>query len=254
LPPGSHYNHSSGGHPAREKEKGMALTERQQQIVDLQKEGKKADEIGKALGVSTNAVYQQIRRMRKDKPGRSRAAAAKSAPKSAPKSSATATVSSSSVGVTESTNSSSTAAAPRTMTPLQAIRARRDEIRAALKATEQTRAEAERVLKAATEAHEKATAKHTDELAALDAAESAIKGDLKLPTSKPKRQSGSSRTNGAKSGASTPAAPAAPQAPQETPQATGATDNEGFHDVAAERDAQDAAAEAPQTPQAPVAA
>jgi hypothetical protein len=41
------------------------LTERQEQIVDLLKQDKTPAEIGKALKISTNGVYQQMRRIRK---------------------------------------------------------------------------------------------------------------------------------------------------------------------------------------------
>lgn len=75
------------------------------------------------------------------------------------------------------------------MTPLQAIRARRDAITAEVKAAGQMVAEAERVLKAANEQQAKAEAKVKDELSQLDAAESALTGKV-TPATKPKRQSG----------------------------------------------------------------
>lgn len=229
----------------------MALTERQQQIVDLQKEGKKPDEIAKALGVSTNAIYQQIRRMRKDKGAKGRRRAP-SAPKPGRQSTAKEATVSIAPG-SPSTSNSSTAAPPRPATPLQAIRARRDEIKGALREFEAAMKDAERAFKATTEAYDKALSKHTDELGALDAAESAIKGELKLPIRKaaPKRQNGPSRTNTAKSGTATQAPAPAPQAAQEPAQTAGSSDDDGFHDVAAEREAQDAAAETPQEQSVP---
>lgn len=42
----------------------MALTERQQEIQDLVRQGKSAKEIAEALGISENAVYQHRRRIR----------------------------------------------------------------------------------------------------------------------------------------------------------------------------------------------
>ena len=61
----------------------MALTERQQQIKGLLKQGKSAKEIGKDLDISENAVYQQIRRMRKagENVGTKRATGSRSTPK-----------------------------------------------------------------------------------------------------------------------------------------------------------------------------
>src|SRR3954453_13013155 len=41
------------------------LTERQQEIVDLLEQDKTPTEIGKKLKISTNGVYQQMRRIRK---------------------------------------------------------------------------------------------------------------------------------------------------------------------------------------------
>jgi F0F1-type ATP synthase membrane subunit b/b' len=147
----------------------MALTERQQQIQDLLEQGKSAKEIAEALGITTNGVYQQLRRMRAGgasaKPAK-RGAKAKPA-KSAPAKSAPAKP----PGVNEST------APPRVMTPLQAIRARRDDLTAGLREAEAAVTEAQKALEKATQGRDKIAEKVAPELESLDRAERAIRGE-----------------------------------------------------------------------------
>lgn len=148
----------------------MALTERQQEIVDLQKQGKSAPDIAKALGISTNAVYQQLRKAKQS--GGSMTTGRKSAAKKP-----------------AAKPAAQPAAAPepkvqRIATPLQAIRAQRDEVNAGLKDAERTYAEAEKALEAAKTTLVRLQEKVAPTLAQLDAAEAAIKGELSLPKAK----------------------------------------------------------------------
>lgn len=138
------------------------LTERQQQIKTLLEQGKKAEAIGQELGISANAVYQQVRRMRKAgaKPKTGRQSARKPARAAAPAAPNPGAASS---------NGTATA------TPLQAVRARRDLIQAECKQAESAVAAIQKSLDAAKEQASKVKARHADELKALDKAESALK-------------------------------------------------------------------------------
>lgn len=150
------------------------LTERQQQIVGLQKEGKTAPQIAEALSITTNAVYQQIRRMRGG------AAKPKAAKKSGPKSAGTKTTASS--GTTGTANVTATPTpAPRPLTPLQSLRSRRDEISADIKEAQSERDAALRTYAKAQESLEKLSGRYAEELARLDAAEHALKGTSPEP-------------------------------------------------------------------------
>jgi transposase len=215
------------------------LTERQQDIKNRLENGDKADKIAKDLGISTNAVYQQIRRMR----NAGNAPAKKGGRQSARKSAAPA--------IQQAVPSQA-----RAMTPLQAIRARRDEIKAELKATESAVLDAERTLKSASEAHEKASTKRAEEIKQLDSAESALTGKPtpaqveraakratsapQKPASAPAKPKGGAKPQTATSDAQNGQDDAAKTKPATTANGTGAKD--------AERAAQDAAAEAPQAP------
>jgi transposase len=219
------------------------LTERQQDIKNRLENGDKADKIAKDLGISTNAVYQQIRRMR----NAGNAPAKKSGRQSARKLAAAPAIQQAVLGQA------------RAMTPLQAIRARRDEIKAELKATESAVLDAERTLKSASEAHEKASTKRAEEIKQLDSAESALTGKptpaqveraAKRAASAPQKPA--SAPAKPKGGAKPQTAPSDAQDGQEAPKTGGtkpvATTTNGTAAKDAERAAQDAAAEAPQTP------
>lgn len=138
------------------------LTERQQQIKTLLEQGKKAEAIGQELGISANAVYQQVRRMRKAgaKPKTGRQSARKPARAAAP-----------AAPNPGAASSNGTA----TVTPLQAVRSRRDLIQAECKQAESAVAAIQKSLDAAKEQASKVKARHADELKALDKAESALK-------------------------------------------------------------------------------
>lgn len=228
------------------------LTPRQQEIKALMQDGKRVPEIAKKLKISENAVYQQLRRMRDTKPGAAPKASAAAKPKAARKAPA--------------------APAPepvvetvvRESTPLQAVRARRAAIKAALQETGTAHAEAERAAKAAKEAHEKAAAKHADELKQLDAAEGALVGKKVVdgqvakpkPASAPKAPTGGN----ARTKPATPASGAgsAPSGNASSTSTTASGSNgkgeadpaelarQGDAAAAAEAEAAQAAAEAPQ--------
>lgn len=57
----------------------MALTPRQKEIQDLVKQGKTAPQIAEALGISDNAVYQQLRKMKGGAGAKAKANSAKKA-------------------------------------------------------------------------------------------------------------------------------------------------------------------------------
>lgn len=151
------------------------LTPRQKEIVDLQKQGKKAKEIADALSISENAVYQHLRRIResagKPKPSASAPKGLKSGRQSSAKGEAPAPVFSPEPPQRVS----------RPLTPLQAVRARRTEVEAGLKDAEAGVVVAQRSLDAAKEKRDKVLEKVGPELAGLDAAEAALKGELSLP-------------------------------------------------------------------------
>ncbi len=159
------------------------LTERQQQIVDLQKEGKKAPEIAKILGITPNGVYQQIRRMRDAKSGASTAKAAKPS-------------SSTGNAPTSVENITGTIKQARAVTPLQSIRNRRDEITAEIKSVQAEQDAAARALTKATDAATKIQERYEAELSNLMAAEAALKGEAppaKVPaTPKPGKSAAAS--------------------------------------------------------------
>lgn len=159
------------------------LTDRQQRIKDLFQEGKNAREIAKILKITPNGVYQQRRRIRDIEGGGSR--------------SRTPGRQSSRRGGTGSSALRPPAPTPRP-TPLQAIRHRRDEIRAQVKVAADNLADAERELKGAQEAHDKLQARHAEELKQLDKAESALTGK---PVVRSVRRGGGGRPNGSKDGA-----------------------------------------------------
>jgi DNA-binding CsgD family transcriptional regulator len=214
------------------------LTERQQEIKDRIEQGKTADEIGQELGITANAVYQQIRRMRQGK-GTTRKAAA---PKNTGRKSA-------------GTPPAKAAAAPapvvetvvRTQTPLQAVRARRDEIKASVKDAADALTVANTAVREAQLAYDKAWSKNEPELKVLDAAESALTGkkvvDGKAQAPKPKPASApkaSGKANGRAKGAEPVSEPASapgesvePPAPAErAPEPVRDADADGFHDPA----------------------
>lgn len=143
----------------------MALTERQQQVKDLLEKGNTAPQIAQKLGISTNAVYQQIRRMRggkkAKKAGRKSGAKARTASTPSPVSTPGAGFSASVI---------------KPITPQRAVANRRDEIQAEVKESAKTLAEAEKVAARAKEDHVKLSAKHKDELKRLDAADRALRG------------------------------------------------------------------------------
>jgi hypothetical protein len=169
----------------------MALTERQQEIVDLQKQGKKPSEIAEKLGISTNAVYQQIRRMRGGKGG------AKSGRQSARKAPATPT--------TAPTPAPAPAAAPdlSDLDPAKVLKARRQAIEAEIKANEAERTaidkEQERVHKRTGDT----IAKLKDELTRVEQTEGVLSGSL-VAHAKPKPKAPAAKKSGGQSNGKAP--------------------------------------------------
>lgn len=156
----------------------MALTERQQQIKDLMEQGKKPDEIAKTLGITTNAIYQQLRRMRGGAKKSGRKSARKPAtPRPAP--------------------APQVAAAVPHVTPLQAVRARRDEIKHEVRDCDQAVAAAERALAAAEAQAAKVAARHKEELKALDKAEAVLRPQSSSNGSKPPAKKAATRRRSA---------------------------------------------------------
>jgi IS30 family transposase len=156
----------------------MALTERQQQIKDLMEQGQKPDEIAKKLGITTNAIYQQLRRMR--------GGAKKTGRKSARKPQAPARGGS-------RLPAAPPAPAPAHITPLQAVRARRDEIKHEVRDCDQAVAAARRALDAAIAQSEKVAARHKEELKALDKAEAVLRPQASSNGSSPPAKKPASR-------------------------------------------------------------
>lgn len=201
------------------------LTERQQQIVDLQKEGKKAPEIATILGITPNGVYQQIRRMRDAKKTGSTKSAKPSTKPAKPTSTGTST------GTEQFALGQAKSLRP--VTPLQSIRNRRDEIKAEIRSADAEREAAQRALAKAEEAATKLTDRYASELGNLDAAEAALKGTTLAASPKPPARAAKS-----------------PQA--STPRPKGAAKNNGSGQAPAKPEATKVA-EATPSPEAPVA-
>lgn len=251
----------------------MALTDRQKEIKGLQKQGMNAPQIAEKLGITVNAVYQQKRRMKKAQGGGSPTAAKPTARNATAKSGRKSGNSGNAKGhvkLAPTPAVATPAVTVRDMTPLQAVRAKRESFTAALKEAEALRDDAAKALAKAEEQVTKVRERVSPELAALDAAEAALKGELSLPDAatpepeKPKAQRSRSRTQGGKAGKdqakpadATQTAPGAPESGNDgaaaTPQPSGQTEREQTADFdpaapASEAQAQDDAAEAPQEP------
>ncbi len=189
------------------------LTARQTEIKGLIEQGMKAPQIAQQLGISPNAVYQNIRRM-KDRSG--------SAPKAKTSGDTTAKA-----AKPATPNITGQGRPTRPVTPLQSLRDRREEIKGEIKAAESERDTAQRAATKAQEAMDKLAARYADELTRLDAAEAALKGEAaptkpQAParTGKPAeaatpRPKSTGKKSGAKSNGTGPAPDAATQAANE---------------------------------------
>lgn len=191
------------------------LTDRQKQIKRLLDQNKSAEQVAKSLKISTNAVYQQIRRMRaaghsvSTPSGAGGSAGRQSARKgkSAKKGRTRPRLESSPPAPRIPPTPAPAPAAKVPTTPLQSVRARRDEIQALVKEAEAGVTIAQRDLDNAKALAEKIAQRHADELKGLDKAEAALRPQQApaKPAAKkatPKRQS-----------APKPAAPAPAPAP-----------------------------------------
>lgn len=191
------------------------LTERQQEIMALLDQGKTPKEVGDALEITENAVYQHVRRIRANgnkvntsgSRSRSRSRSA-TKPRAATPRAATPTP-------------TPAPSEPRLMTPLQAIRARKDALAHDVRETDNAVTAAERTLKQAQEAATKVKAKHGAELKSLETAEAAITGKP-APKARPARKRPAAKRSTAKpsGNGSTPAAPQGQQAPTPEPAPT----------------------------------
>lgn len=224
------------------------LTPRQQQIKKLLDQGKKAKQIANQLGISENAVHQHKRRM-KDAGGSKPATATRSRAQS---SGTKRTQSRTAATPRRPAPAPAKPAEARPVTPLQAVRHRRQEITHALKDVREEHEAAIKAVEHAREQREKAEARYADELNQLDAAERALTGELPAPTpgtlaepirtpaapAKSAGKSGGRRRNGGKVAA------------EAAPADTGAATQLAAEPEAAEPEAtaQDAAAEAPDEP------
>lgn len=176
----------------------MALTERQQEIKALQDQGKTPREIAEALGITVNGIYQQLRRMKAGgaKPSTAKKPAAKPAIKASPAKAPPAPPAHS--------------LPPREMTPLAAIRARKQAIERQLKESASAVSAAAAHLTKTNEGHGTLVAKHAEELRQLEVAEGVITGQVPLKNA-PKPPAKPSGKNGKSALASVP--PAAPVDP-----------------------------------------
>lgn len=189
------------------------LTLKQQQVKELLDQGKTPSEIAKKLGMTDNNVYQHIRRMGASKSKRSkrtaprkRTAATRTTAKGTPRKRT----------APRKRPPTPTPAPPTTtlreMTPLQAVRHRRQEIETQVKESSDRLAAAEKAYNAEKDAHAKIEASRAEELKQLAQAEAALTGK------KVAAKNGSGSKSRARAAvAQTP--PAAPPAPAETPKA-----------------------------------
>ena len=155
-----------------------ALTDRQQQIKALLDQSKTPHEIGEALGITENAVYQHIRRMRSA--GHKLTAKPSAAkPKRADKPSDATQL-----------NRLFNVAAADPVSPLAAVRARKDVIVAELKIAEHAVADARTALEKAQQANDRVSERHAAELKTLQAAEAALtaKPAAKAKAPRPQRK------------------------------------------------------------------
>jgi len=202
----------------------MALTERQQEIKKLLDEGKTPREVGEALGISENAVYQHRRRMgasAKKSSGRSAAPkATKTASKPAQK--RTQRKRSQAPRQTAPAPVAVAAAEPVAMDPLSAVRHRQAEIDAMLADSKTALEEATKAHQTAQKAHDDAESKVKPELERLAAAEALLTGKLKPPVKarkapEPKAETPAPAPEPSDEAAEADAAQAAAEAPDNEP-------------------------------------
>lgn len=190
----------------------VELTERQKQVKEKLEEGKKAPQIAQELGITANAVYQTISRMREmggAKPSgrKTRKAPAKATAPPKPKPAPTPAP------------NPPIAAIP---TPLQALKLRKDAIDTELKGRAAEVDAAQRVLDRAKDVLTKATEKHGDELKRIENAMAVLRGEknaVAKPSTAPaapaaQKPPSRSKGSGKGSGKETPE-----ETPAETPEA-----------------------------------
>lgn len=189
----------------------VELTERQQQVQAKLKEGKKAPQIAEELGITPNAVYQTLARVRAMTGGDGAKPKSTAKPKAKPK-------------------PKPEPAAVKAATPLQALKLRQDEIQGELKSLSTEVEVAERALARMKDAQAKAQEKHADELKRIEGAMAVLRGEkgaVSRPNSKPNATKRPSRSKSAGRGTGSGvgaghrdaehAAPPAADTQQETP-------------------------------------
>lgn len=157
------------------------LTPRQTEVQALQRDGLKAPAIAEKLEISENAVYQHLRKIREAKGAKPAAAKSTTAKKSGRSSGAKPAAKPAAVASTPPAPTPVPVAAPKQLTPLQAVRAHRESVTGDLKAAEQAVKDASTALDRAEAARDKIKARVQPQLDQLDAAEAALQGKLALP-------------------------------------------------------------------------
>lgn len=145
----------------------MALTDRQKQIKALQQQGKKAPEIAAELGISTNAVYQQLRRMKTSGRGSAKTAAKPAAPKAVAAAKPAAAAAPKPAAVTKERPP---------LTPEKALKFERDSIAADLKVTSAELESARKAAERAEAAHAAALDGKRERVLQIDSALEALTG------------------------------------------------------------------------------
>jgi hypothetical protein len=219
------------------------LTPRQQQIHDLLEEGKSPPQIAKKLRITTNAVYQQIRRMR-NSGGSSRSRSRTSGRKSG----------GSSRRATRTSTPARPAAAPKPMTAEELIRSEIESNEGEIAAKNTEIEQAKALIESLTGEIGQLTednARKADVLAVLTGEKVAHAKPQPKPAAKPASRGKQATGQKASGDGAKPAS-----APQEPPQAPQNGDGGSGEESAEQAEAEQAqqAAEAPQEPQAPAAA
>lgn len=182
----------------------MALTERQQEIQDLVRQGKSAKEIAQALGISENAVYQHRRRMRGGQPAAKSTAGRQSTRQTA----------------SPAATSESRPTATAIVTPERALRDEKTDLERQIKEFDAEVGAAQKALEQATAKRDAGVAKITTRLTnvstALDALSGNANGNGKAAPQKPatdaqKPASGAKRTGKAPKVAEAPSVASAPE-------------------------------------------
>jgi len=156
------------------------LTPRQAQIQKLLDQGKTPAEIAHALDVTTNNIYQHLKRMKKGTTSRAKPRKARSTTSGRKRASrdtfAVSPAATKGIGAVLVPNMAGEMLKPHT--PLQVIRDRKDEIETRVKNSAAKVAADEKTYLTSKEVHEKFVAKNKEELRRLEIAERALQGKI----------------------------------------------------------------------------